>query len=151
MIDENAERHDPGTHSPPRGGEFRLGRARARLGIAISGAVRFLGTVRPYRRPSSRSAKTMGGGRRPKRFAGSLGIDAEELLCEASEWTTHVIDRGEDKNARLYWFRMEGTAVSKGRKVAILGEESWRAKFLMSLLFRPMNIITFRIILFVLL
>ena len=62
MIDENAERHDPGTHSPPRGGEFRLGRARARLGIAISGAVRFLGTVRPYRRPSSRSAKTMGGG-----------------------------------------------------------------------------------------
>jgi len=39
MIDENAERHDPGTHSPPRGGEFRLGRARARLGIAISGAL----------------------------------------------------------------------------------------------------------------
>jgi len=61
MIDENAERHDPGTHSPPRGGEFRLGRARARLGIAISGALRFLGTVRPYRRPSSRSAKTGGG------------------------------------------------------------------------------------------
>jgi hypothetical protein len=84
---------------------------------------------------------TGGGRRRPRqRSAGSLGIDAEKLLREASEWTTHVIDRGEDKNARLYWFRVEGTTASQGREVAIPGEESWRAKFLMSLLFRPMNI-----------